>query len=160
MSQIKGTVPRDRAKAVLAAQLFAFGETHLNIAKILDVSPTTLTNWKNHPDWDRIVADALARPKTEALAHRAQKRLMELLESKDDRVALKAVTLVLENTIFSAASQIAAMNADDDAEDVEEMSDEELAKAAAFEGVVLYDPDKEEADEQEETVTRTARAGS
>lgn len=133
-----GTRPNDRAKALLAAQLIIMGETHVRTASILEISPATLTNWKNGPEWEDYLAQAKSVPAHEALAYRARARLFELIASRDDRIALKAVTLVMNNTDFlpvnMAAAAAEAVEKKHDLDGLEQMSDEELREAA---GVAL-----------------------
>lgn len=138
-----GTRPNDRKKALMAAQLLMLGETHTKTAKLLEISATTLTNWKNGPAWPDYVAKAKSIPANEMLAYRARAKLFELLDSPDDKVALKAVMHVMDNTDFlPAALAVAAQEAAaaiDELEGLDDMSDEELREAAGLPPAVELD---------------------
>src|SRR5262245_46895868 len=80
---------RDRVRRL--AELLIAGCTRKEIAKTLDVSPRTVTRWKQDPavqaEYDRLLKRG---PETRAL-----EKLDRLLDSNDDKVALAAAqTLV------------------------------------------------------------------
>jgi hypothetical protein len=132
-----GTKPNDRKKALYAAQLLMLGETHLGTAAIVGISQATLTNWKSGPEWAAIQAEARSMPSYEALAFRARARLGKLVDSRDEKIALKATLFVMEHTDFLPSNLAHAANEAeakrDGTKDLDDMTDEELAKAAGVE---------------------------
>lgn len=125
----KGTRPQDRDKARLAAQLIFNGTTHLETARICQISQATLTNWKNGPDWERYMSEAAEAPAGQVLAIKARARLFQLLDSQDDKIAAKCAIFVLENTDFHPARLVLEAEAEERRRtglaDIEDMDPEE-----------------------------------
>lgn len=99
------------AKKAKAIPLFVAKMPHAMIAELLQVSERTVARWAGSEDVRQacgdIVAETLERTKDEAagIASKAVKRLQELLDSDDERIALDATKTTLDRFGYPVRSE-------------------------------------------------------
>lgn len=91
-------------KQKLAIILLARGHTICYVAKNIDVSQSTIFNWKTDPDFVEDIADETRfyvdeiRTRASSFVFPALERLRDLIEDEDPNIALKAIDRVLKVT--------------------------------------------------------------